>query len=141
MDSHLLFTQIQNKLPSDIAKIATLKDKFDALSEPKQKNAASKIASLELKSPALVFWLGTFFLGGWGVGRFMIGDTLLGFIRLALALLGIVLALNAVRPLMLLLAIVQWIWWIADMFLVGLKLREQNYQKVLHAIESEQDNG
>ncbi len=139
MDVNLILTQLQSKLPNDFAKIAILMDKINTLSPAKQEEVANKFAYLELKSSALVFWLGTFFLGGWGVGRFMIGDTLLGFIRLALALLGIIFQFTHAAPaLIFLLGLVQIIWWIADMFLVGPKLREQNYQKVLRVIESEQ---
>lgn len=42
---------------------------------------------LKLKSPALVFWVGTFLFGPFGVERFMIGDMVLGFVRLAFVII------------------------------------------------------
>ncbi|EKT0454159.1 TM2 domain-containing protein [Campylobacter jejuni] len=71
---------------------------------------------IKLKSPALVFWVGTFLFGAFGVSRFMIGDRVLGIIY------G-------------LLWLVNWIWWIVDMFLVGKKLRKQNFEKIANIIQ------
>lgn len=34
-----------------------------------------------------------------------------------------------------LLWLVNWIWWIVDMFLVGKKLRKQNFEKIANIIQ------
>lgn len=34
-----------------------------------------------------------------------------------------------------LLWLVNWIWWIVDMFLVGKKLRKQNFEKIVNIIQ------
>ncbi|CAG9469303.1 hypothetical protein AAIL08_000699 [Campylobacter upsaliensis] len=137
MDFNTVLMSIGDKLPRDGVASVTLKDKFEKLSEESQKNAITQLSVLNLKSPALVFWVGTFLLGALGVGRFMIGDMVLGFARLVLTVLGIVVAIfyassmnDFVGLLYGLLALTNWIWWIVDMFLVGKKLRKKNYEKI-----------
>lgn len=137
MDFNTVLMSIGDKLPRDGVASVTLKDKFEKLSEESQKNAITQLSVLNLKSPALVFWVGTFLLGALGIGRFMIGDMVLGFARLVLTVLGIVVAIfyassmnDFVGLLYGLLALTNWIWWIVDMFLVGKKLRKKNYEKI-----------
>lgn len=137
MDFNTVLMSIGDKLPRDGIASVALKDKFEKLSEESQKNAITQLSVLNLKSPALVFWVGTFLLGALGVGRFMIGDMVLGFARLVLTVLGIVVAIfyassmnDFVGLLYGLLALTNWIWWIVDMFLVGKKLRKKNYEKI-----------
>ncbi len=94
---------------------------------------------LKLKSPALVFWVGTFLFGPFGVRRFMIGDMVLGFVRLAFVIIPIIfniVASESLQNIAYILVIVNWtIWWIVDMFLVGKKLRKQNYEKIANIIQ------
>lgn len=137
MDFNTVLMSIGDKLPRDGVASVTLKDKFEKLSEESQKNAITQLSVLNLKSPALVFWVGTFLLGALGVGRFMIGDMVLGFARLILTVLGIVVGIfyassmnDFVGLLSGLLTLANWIWWIVDMFLVGKKLRKKNYEKI-----------
>ncbi|EIW9953730.1 hypothetical protein MG150_000741 [Campylobacter upsaliensis] len=137
MDFNTVLMSIGDKLPRDGIASVALKDKFEKLSEESQKSAITQLSVLNLKSPALVFWVGTFLLGALGVGRFMIGDMVLGFARLVLTVLGIVVAIfyassmnDFVGLLYGLLALTNWIWWIVDMFLVGKKLRKKNYEKI-----------
>lgn len=137
MDFNTVLMSIGDKLPRDGVASITLKDKFEKLSEESQKNAITQLFVLNLKSPALVFWVGTFLLGALGVGRFMIGDMVLGFVRLVLTVLGIVVGIfyessmnDFVGLLSGLLTLANWIWWIVDMFLVGKKLRKKNYEKI-----------
>ncbi|MCR2101427.1 hypothetical protein [Campylobacter upsaliensis] len=77
MDFNTVLMSIGDKLPRDGVASVTLKDKFEKLSEESQKNAITQLSVLNLKSPALVFWVGTFLLGALGVGRFMIVDMFL----------------------------------------------------------------
>ncbi|MCR2099295.1 hypothetical protein [Campylobacter upsaliensis] len=137
MDFNTVLMSIGDKLPRDGVASVTLKDKFEKLSEESQKNAITQLSVLNLKSPALVFWVGTFLLGALGVGRFMIGDMVLGFVHLVLTVLGIVVGIfyessmnDFVGLLNGLLTLANWIWWIVDMFLVGKKLRKKNYEKI-----------
>ncbi|EOX1264991.1 hypothetical protein ACPDI4_001534 [Campylobacter upsaliensis] len=137
MDFNTVLMSIGDKLPRDGVASVTLKDKFEKLSEESQKNAITQLSVLNLKSPALVFWVGIFLLGALGVGRFMIGDMVLGFARLILTVLGIVVGIfyassmnDFVGLLSGLLTLANWIWWIVDMFLVSKKLRKKNYEKI-----------
>lgn len=137
MDFNTVLMSIADKLPRDGVASVTLKDKFEKLSEESQKNAITQLSVLNLKSPALVFWVGTFLLGALGVGRFMIGDMVLGFARLVLTVLVIVTSIfyassmnDFVGLLDRLLTLANFIWWIVDMFLVSKKLRKKNYEKI-----------
>ncbi len=129
MDFNSVLLIIQDKLPKDGVSSAILKDKFESLSQDKQKDFISKLSQIKLKSPAFVFWVGSFLLGNLGVARFMIGDMLLGFIRLGLVILDIFIELSFNNASILL---VIWIWWIVDLFLVGKKLRKQNLEKIIN---------
>lgn len=91
MDFNSVLLIIQNKLPKDGVYSVMLKDKFESLSQDKQKDFISKLSQIKLKSPAFVFWVGSFLLGNLGVARFMIGDMILGFIRLGLTILYYIL--------------------------------------------------
>ncbi|ARR00333.1 hypothetical protein [Campylobacter porcelli] len=136
MDFNSVLLIIQDKLPKDGASSVILKDKFESLSQDKQKDFISKLSQIKLKSPAFVFWVGSFLLGNLGVGRFMIGDKILGFIRLGLAILNIYIELssyNTEYPKSI--ALIIWIWWIVDLFLVGKKLRKQNFEKIINLMQ------
>ncbi|MEE3745081.1 hypothetical protein [Campylobacter porcelli] len=136
MDFNSVLLIIQDKLPKDGASSVILKDKFESLSQDKQKDFISKLSQIKLKSPAFVFWVGNFLLGNLGVARFMIGDKILGFIRLGLAILNIYIELssyNTEYPKSI--ALIIWIWWIVDLFLVGKKLRKQNFEKIINLMQ------
>lgn len=134
MDFNSLLLSIGDKLPKDGISAVTLKEKFERLNEDKQKQVATQLLTIKLQSPALVFWVGTFFFGSLGVGRFMIGDMVLGFVRLGLAIIGVIsgalLEHSSLGWIYGLIGIINWIWWFVDMFLVGKKLRKQNFEKI-----------
>lgn len=132
MDFNSVLLTIQDKIPKDGASSVVLKDKFENLSQDKQKDFISKLSQIKLKSPAFVFWVGNFLLGNLGVARFMIGDKILGFIRLGLVILDIFIELSFNNASILL---VIWIWWIVDLFLVGKKLRKQNFEKIINLMQ------
>ncbi|MBZ7959661.1 hypothetical protein [Campylobacter molothri] len=139
--SNVLFS-VQDKLPKDGISAMTLKEKFESLSESKQQEVVSNLPMLGLKSPALVFWVGTFLFGVFGVGRFMIGDIALGSVRLGLFLAWIIFAILGVviSPIFSILCIfISYlaipIWQIVDMFLVGKKLRKKNFEKILNLMQ------
>lgn len=119
----------------------TLRDKLDTLSASKKDELMRNLALLDLKNPTLVFWVGSFLFGAFGVGRFMIGDKTLGLARLGLWIVyilfySIVLESGSVIALVLasILGIGVSAWWIADLFLIGKKLCQQNLNKVLQSI-------
>ncbi|EAH7563787.1 hypothetical protein DDI98_07380 [Campylobacter jejuni] len=139
MDFNSVLSNIGDKLPRDGVAAITLKEKFERLSEERKKDVLNQLPMLKLKSPALVFWVGTFLFGPFGVGRFMIGDMVLGFVRLAFVIIPIIfniVASKSLQNIAYILVIVNWtIWWIVDMFLVGKKLRKQNYEKIANIIQ------
>ncbi|ECL3536725.1 hypothetical protein MMU55_001747 [Campylobacter jejuni] len=143
MDFNSVLSNIGDKLPRDGLAAITLKEKFERLSEERKKDVLNRLPMLKLKSPALVFWVGTFLFGPFGVGRFMIGDMVLGFVRLAFVIIPIIfniVANESLQNIAYILALMNWIvnwtiWWIVDMFLVGKKLRKQNYEKIANIIQ------
>ena len=143
MDFNSVLLIIQDKLPKDGASSAILKDKFESLSQDKQKDFISKLSQIKLKSPAFVFWVGNFLFGSFGVARFMIGDMMLGFIRLGLMILYYIfisLSLfnnNTEYPefISVFMYLIISIWWIVDLFLVGKKLRKQNLEKIINLMQ------
>ncbi|EDP8243693.1 hypothetical protein GSG09_07035 [Campylobacter jejuni] len=139
MDFNSVLSNIGDKLPRDGLAAITLKEKFERLSEERKKDVLNQLPMLKLKSPTLVFWVGTFLFDPFGVGRFMIGDMVLGFVRLAFVIIPIIfniVASKSLQNIAYILVIVNWtIWWIVDMFLVGKKLRKQNYEKIANIIQ------
>ncbi|MBZ7963459.1 hypothetical protein [Campylobacter sp. 2457A] len=140
MDFNNVLFSVQDKLPKDGISAMTLKEKFESLSESKQQEVVSNLPMLGLKSPALVFWVGTFLFGAFGVGRFMIGDMALGCVRLGLSLVGFICGLFMLESTFFaicyfIFGFANWIWWIVDMFLVGKKLRKQNFDKIFNLMQ------
>lgn len=120
-----------------------LKDRLDSLSDAERKDAYIKFQSSKPRKYITITVLNVLF-GSLGVVRFMIGDTMLGFIRLVYQILVIALAvLSEMNPyndiigvMSLIFVIGVWVWWFVDLFLVGIKVRKQNLRKVLLAIDS-----
>ncbi len=141
-DANAIMMMVQDKLPKDSMGQITLRDKLDTLSEAKKDELMRTLPMLDLKNPTLVFWVGSFLFGEFGVGRFMIGDKVLGAIRLALALFFYLFlmiyaesesGIAAFLVVILILAVRG--WWVVDLFLTGKKLRQQNLDKILQAIK------
>lgn len=141
MNSNTILMSVQDKLPKNLGEQQQLRDRLDSLDEQQRNEFMAKIPLLKLKSPKFVFWVGSFLFGGFGVGRFMIGDKILGVARLTITILAIVFSNLAtesnssiINGITLWCAIITNIWWIADLFLVGKKLRKQNLDKLLSAL-------
>ena len=141
MDTNSIMMMLQDKLPKNPASVMALREKLDKTSEVKKDELMKNLPFLNLKSPALVFWVGSFLFGAFGVGRFMIGDKTIGAIRLGLAILFFVLyglAFGIQSTIVLGLAafvrIAVLIWWVVDLFLTGKKLRKQNLDKIMQAL-------
>ncbi|BEK16914.1 hypothetical protein B11000_04060 [Campylobacter jejuni] len=62
MDFNSVLSNIGDKLPRDGLAAITLKEKFERLSEERKKDVLNQLPMLKLKSPALVFWVGLFYL-------------------------------------------------------------------------------
>ncbi len=143
MDTNLIINEIKGKLPKGkmgAASIAEITNRLDSLSDKGRSDAFLRIQDANLKTPFIVD-ICNFFLGTLGVARFMIGDYLIGAIRLVvLVLWAIVNGANdgseAMQVIDISFAILVWGWWIIDLFLVLKKVRMQNLRKVLLAIDS-----
>lgn len=139
-DTNTIMMLVQDKLPKDMTSLSNLRDRLDKLSDAKREELMQKLPTLNLKSPALVFWVGSFLFGHLGVGRFMIGDTLLGGIRLGLFILyclgigGYEMGSTFFSAIGAIAQIAMWIWYIVDLFITGKKLRKKNLDKILLAI-------
>ena len=94
LDAVLL--DIQDKLPEDVITLSLFRENFENLSDSKKQEAIAYISTLNFQSPAVVFWVGSFLFGSYGVGRFMLGDKALGFARLGISLLTLVFTLFAI---------------------------------------------
>lgn len=87
-------------------KVFLLREKLQQASDDK----FVMISSVELKNPTTLL-LVSLFLGGWGVDRFMLGDTGMGVLKLLTGGLCGILAL-------------------VDLFTISNKTKELNFQKV-----------
>lgn len=90
--------------------IPTIKDRLLALDDDK----FTLINALEYKDPATILLI-SIFAGGFGIDRFMLGDTVLGILKF-----------------------ITWggcgIWVVIDWFLILGRTRELNYRKLLQVI-------
>lgn len=142
MDTYSILSEIQDRLPRGEMRNSALdeiKSRLDSLSDSQRSDVNFKIQALNLKNPALVFWVGSLLFGNFGVGRFMIGDIGLGIARLILPIMGLLMMVSGFDAVMVIGTICYFgsiIWWFVDLFIVGKKLRMQNLRKVLLAIES-----
>lgn len=102
---NLIMMTLQDKLPGD--KLFILKQKLEAAPDEKFQN----LQLLQLKSPSTILII-SIFLGGFGVDRFMLGDTGLGVLKL-LTCGG------------------SGIWTVVDWFIISGKVKEDNLNKVM----------
>ena len=162
MTSESLFAEIQNRLPIKVGSYRRTFIKGHKYSNPIMSNEDiyNKLALLspeqlqkvhykinilkatKLKSPALVFWVYNFLLGGLGVARFAIGDKAWGIFRIALTCVSIGFGLYTdlfySETMALVSQLLDWVnvaAWILDLMIVGVFLRNQNLEKVNQAIE------
>ena len=160
MNASSVIAMLQDKLPKNHAQLKTLEDKLNSLDETKINDLVSKIPQLNLKSPTIVFWVGSFVFGVLGVNRFMIGQTALGLAKLALFILYIVFIFLFAKVII---SVDEWItpeeilhlmdlaktyskiinifeiiiiiWWVIDLFITGKSVRKQNLEKISKAID------
>ena len=160
MNASSVIAMLQDKLPKNHAQLKTLEDKLNSFVEAKINDLVSKIPQLNLKSPTIVFWVGSFIFGVLGVNRFMIGQTALGLAKLALFILYIVFIFLLAKVII---SVNEWItpeeilhlmdlaktyskiisifeiiiiiWWVIDLFITGKSVRKQNLEKISKAID------
>ena len=160
MNASSVIAMLQDKLPKNHAQLKTLEDKLNSFDETKINDLVSKIPQLNLKSPTIVFWVGSFIFGALGVNRFMIGQTALGLAKLALFILYIVFIFLFSKVII---SVDEWItpeemlylmdlaktyskiinifeiiiiiWWVIDLFITGKSVRKQNLEKISKAID------
>ena len=160
MNASSVIAMLQDKLPKNHAQLKTLEDKINSFDETKINDMVSKIPQLNLKSPAIVFWVGSFIFGVLGVNRFMIGQTALGLAKLTLFILYIVFIFLFAKVII---SVDEWItpeeilyltdlaktyskiinifeiiiiiWWVIDLFITDKSVRKQNLEKISKAID------
>ena len=160
MNASSVIAMLQDKLPKNHAQLKTLEDKLNSFDETKINDLVSKIPQLNLKSPTIVFWVGSFVFGVLGVNRFMIGQTALGLAKLALFILYIVFIFLFSKVII---SVDEWItpeeilyltdlaktyskiinifeiiiiiWWVIDLFITDKSVRKQNLEKISKAID------
>lgn len=139
MDANSILMSVNDKLPNnDPLAVDMLRQKLEKLNDTQKQNVMQQLSFAKLKSPAFVFWVGNFLFGSFGVARFMIGDTILGIVKLAIVILGMIGAIfmGENSPVTGFSIAVANIWWIIDLFLVGPKLRRKNLAKINSIIDS-----
>lgn len=104
------------KLPSyNITELKTWLLSLDA-------NQMSAIECIELKDPTIMLVI-SFFLGPFGVDRFMLGDTKNGVFKLLL-LIFFFLIITAIGS---------FVWWIIDMVKISDMTKDYNYEQIVNA--------
>ena len=160
MNASSVIAMLQDKLPKNHAQLKTLEDKLNSFDETKINDLVSKIPQLNLKSPTIVFWVGSFVFGVLGVNRFMIGQTALDLAKLALFILYIVFIFLFSKVII---SVDEWItpeeilyltdlaktyskiinifeiiiiiWWVIDLFITDKSVRKQNLEKISKEID------
>lgn len=149
MEYIFLVNSLTKKLPKESKELIITE--IEKLNESQKSSVLSKLSTLHLKNPSLVFWIGNFLLGSFGIARFMIGDIKLGLIRLILAFTSILIFSMADEGSIdkgsffaivggVIYILNSWVWYIIDLFLVGKKLRKQNLEKVLNVLNKYKEN-
>lgn len=140
----LIMLHIYDKIPNE--SLAIVRDKLKKRDKVGLAKVVIGLPALKLHNVGMVFWVGSVILGLFGVGRFMIGDKLIGALKLTLLFLSyILLALSlalALFPGFGLMAVVLMIigyvgllaaaiWWGIDIFLISTKTKRVNLNKLL----------
>ena len=146
---HFIMLHLYDKIPDE--SIVLVKEKLKKLDKVGLAKIVIGLPLLKLHNIQIVFWVGSIILGIFGVGRFMIGDRVVGafkvsllLISYALLMISAVLAhLSDLDLISLCLLIAGYvgllgvaIWWGLDIFLIMPKAKRANLNKVLHLLHS-----
>lgn len=141
MDSNMLLMSLQDKLPNDQMKLHALKERLDKMDEQGREDFLLKTNTLGLCNPKMVFWVGAFLLGYWGVAWFMLKNIPLFIAKFSIwavmfliGIIGIVADSVVLDKISDLLFVVVLIWFVVDLFIVGKRAREFNYQKIMQSL-------
>lgn len=137
----MLLMSLQDKLPNNQMKLHALKERFDKMDEKGREDFLLKTNMLGLCNPKMVFWVGGFLLGFFGVAWFMLKNMPLFIAKLSVWAFWILLWIIAVATdsevvagFSLVPQIIVYVWAIVDLFIVGKRARELNYQKIMQAL-------
>lgn len=140
----LIMLHIYDKIPNESFNI--VRGKLKKLDKIGLAKIVIGLPALKLHNVSMVFWVGSVILGLFGVGRFMIGDKLLGILKITLLFLSyILLAASlalALFPEYAAIAVYIMIagyvgllactiWWGIDIFIISTKTKRVNLNKIL----------
>lgn len=141
MDSNMLLMSLQDKLPNNQMKLHALKERFDKMDDQGREDFLLKTNMLGLCNPKMVFWVGAFLFGYWGVAWFILKNMPLFIAKFSIWALWVLLWIIAAATdsaglagFSLVPQIVVYIWFVVDLFIVGKRAREFNYQKIMQAL-------
>ncbi len=141
----LIMLHLYDKIPNE--SVVLVKDKLKKLDKVGLAKVVISLPLLKLHNIQIVFWVGSVILGIFGVGRFMIGDRIIGAFKVSLLLISYVLlmvsavfthlsGLTIVASSLLIAGYIGLlgvaIWWGLDMFLIIPKTKRANLNKILH---------
>ncbi len=145
----LIMLHIYDKIPSE--SLIIVKEKLKKLDKVGLAKFILKLPAVKLHDINTVFWVGSVILGVFGVGRFMIGDKLIGALKLTLLIISYILLaisyimalfpnLNIISIVLMImgyvgLAIVT-IWWGLDIFMITSKAKRANLNRILYLFQS-----
>ena len=137
----MLLMSLQDKLPNDQMKLHALKERFDKMDEKGREDFLLKTNMLGLCNPKMVFWVGGFLLGFFGVAWFMLKNMPLFIAKFSIwAVMFLIGVIGTIADSVVLdkisdfLFIIVFIWFVVDLFIVGKRARELNYQKIMQAL-------
>ena len=140
----LIMLHLYDKVPPESNGL--IREKLKKLDKIALAKFVIALPSVKLFNVSMVFWVGSVILGVFGVGRFMIGDRLIGALKVTLMFFSyILLALSTAlthfvgyESFSVILMIVGFvgllcvvIWWGIDIFLIVSKTRKENLNKIL----------
>lgn len=112
-------------LPKDYLKQEDMVSRLRRISD----NGLDTVERTDLTNPILMIVV-SFFLGGLGIDRFIIGSTTVGIIKMALFVVGLLLVFTVPVVGMILISSASLVWFI-DLFLISNATRNSNYRKVM----------
>ena len=128
---------VRDSLPKSSEHLIVLKDRLEKMSQEQQDEFyRMKFPLIELKNPSVMLII-NFFFGLFGVARFMIGDNALGGLRLVLTSIPFSLLQmeqdvgKDIVDFFAILFVVNFFWWLIDLYFLDRKVRKQNLNKIL----------